>query len=1023
MYCKYCKENVVTWERHVLTDEHKDKAQINHSDDVCALDIAFKARIIAYRIYNKDHQNLNYTVFFNSDHVSSNLKSLLTSYLHLHSALKFQLILYGQYVKHNEAPEEGEDEIIEMKKNFQTSMIELLQADNIETVLTPLFDQLIGQSEELIAKGSGWALTKILYIELHLNKYSPLSGGSYIKLPKHLESKHACYNPRNNDNQCFKWAVRGYLRHSELMIQYSPGIRSNPGIQKFIYREVTEMKQDTASRIDQQYSLNWSGIDTPIKIKQINDFLIWNPSFSITLYGIDAEDSRTIVGPLFRSEEIQERHIHLLLLEEKGTNHICIIKDLTKLVASQLGGRQIHREVCDNCLRTFNHYEQLVEHQKEDCIGIVTYLPPSGTKMKFKNHANSIKAPITCYADFESVLVPVQGCENLPESSNTTRKRQHVASSYSFLIKYDTDPSKDYLETYRGEDCTEKFVNNLYGKLKSLYEELVLNNYHPMEYTAADKVLFERQKHCHICKRFIVGKKVRDHDHQTGKFRGAACDECNKKYYLTKEVSVFFHNLSKYDAHLFIEDLAKLESDRNIQIIPSTDETYISFMKPIEIIKNRNTDDDETNHDRIYLKVRFKDSYRFFPGSLASQALNLTSTQYKNTEKFLLEEYSPEVVEMVKRKGIFPYEYIDSFDRYNEDRLPSKDKFCDISDENYQYALDVYNKADCKNIGDYNDLYLKTDVLILADIFENFRSICIKPESYGLDPVHYYTLPGFSWDAMLKYTGEELELLSDLKMINFFNKGIRGGLSQCSFRYAKANNKYLTTHDRDGEQSYLQYLDVNNLYGWAMTHPLPINDFIWLTSEEIVELQPRIFDIEDDDEDGYILEVDLHYPEYLHEYHDDLPFCPEKRKFGSTYKLCATLEDKTKYIIHYRNLKQAMENGLELKKIHRVLKFYQKAWLAPYINFNNGLRTKATTNAEKDLFKLMNNSIFGKAIENVRKRRNIYLCDKWESVGQKKGAEGYVASGYVFLKTLIGSINTYNLFYILQIHETRQSLQ
>lgn len=991
------------WERHVVTDQHKENAQIDHSKDVVALDIAYETRIIGYRIYNNNHQNLEYNVFLNSEHVTSNLISILSSYVKLHSAIKFQLYLYGNYVRKSDDPDE--EELSKKKGNFNTKMTELLQSDTISSLFPKLFDDLMKQTDEFTTKGSGWALTNISYIEVHISKFAPLRGGTFIPLPSFLRSKHACINPKHNDNDCFKWAVRGYFRHEEKKNEYPFGLRSRPDIQKHIYREVAEMKPDIATKIDTDYSLDWGDIEFPIDIKRIKDFVDMNPTISITVYGVAPDNEKIIVGPLFRSAINKQNHIHLMFLEKEGCNHFCLISDLSRLVHSQLGGRQIHREICDDCLRTFNCHGDLNNHQENDCLKIITYLPEPGTVMEFQNFANAIKDPLICYADFESVLIPIQSCENSPESSS--RKSQHVASSYAFLIKYEHDSSQDYFETYRqeeaGESCTSRFVNSLYSKLKSMYENLVLNNVKPMIFTAADKRLFDQQTHCHICKRPIRGKKVRDHDHQTGKFNGAACDECNKKYYLTKEVSVFFHNLSKYDAHLFIEDLAKLETNGNIKIIPSTDETYISFMKPIEIKKIRQTAVDETSHDKIFLKIRFKDSYRFFPGSLESQAANLSPSQYKNTEKFLsLDEHSSSLITKLKRKGVFPYEYIDSFDKYKETRLPPKEAFTsyddennkyEISDEDYQHALDVFHQAKCKTIGEYNDLYLKTDVLILADVFENFRSIAIQPDVYGLDPTHYYTLPGFSWDAMLKSTGVKLELLSDLKMVNFINNGIRGGLSQCSHRYAKANNKHVSsTFDPSKEESsYLIYLDVNNLYGWAMSYPLPENEFEWVPEDQLTSFD--VNSISDNDYHGYILEVDLEYPEELHGAHNDLPFCPEPKKFGYTKKLCATLEFKTNYIIHYLYLKQALANGLVLKKIHKILKFHQSTWLKPYVAFNNNLRTLATTAAEKDLFKLMVNSIFGKAIENVRKRRNIYLCSDWESIGQRKGAESYIASG------------------------------
>lgn len=985
----------------MLTDEHKQNAQIEHSDNVTALDIAFGTRIAGYRIYNDNEQNLDYSQFLNGDHVLSNLTNILNSYVRLHSALKFTLMLYGEYVKQNNDPENSET-FEEKRAVFQTSMQELLQCHNIGDILPPLFEKLLKQSDEFTIKGSGWALSKICFIEVHINKYSPLKGGYYIDLPPSLKNKHACYNPQNVDNECFKWVIRGYFRHEELKNEYPVEVR--PEVSMHFHREITQMKNETAVRIDQQYGLNWQSLQFPIDFDGISDFINQNDSISVTVYGVSPDDEKTIVGPLFKSNEIKEHHIQMLLLERFGNTHLCLIKDLPRLVHAQLGGRPIHREICENCFAIFNHHRDLIDHLENDCHGIATYLPDPGTKMEFKNHQNEIMSPIVCYADFEAMLVPVAGCDNEPGSRNPVKTYHHVPTSYGYLITYATDPNKDYYEDYRGPNCAKQFVESLFGKLKSMFETLVLNNNQPMIYTRKDKARFEQQTHCHICKGIITGRKVRDHDHQTGKFRGAACDNCNKKYYLSKEVSVFFHNLSKYDAHLFISDLAKLEGKMNIEIIASTDETYISFMKPIEINRDRDPLDDPTSHDRVYLKVRFKDSYRFFPGSLQAHAANLQSSQYIKTEKFLSQDYDNELIELLKRKGVFPYEHIQSFENYDETELPPKEAFSishdgktkePISDEDYQHAKTVYRRARCRNLGEYNDLYLKTDVLILADVFENFRKISMRSTTYKLDPVHYYTLPGFSWDAMLKHTGIELELLSDLKMINFFNNGIRGGLVQCSYRYAEANNPHMEAYDNTKEESYLTYFDVNNLYGWAMCHPLPIDEFSWIRDDELAEMtSEEILQLPDDNYHGYVFQVDLQYPFELHEKHNDLPFCATKKKFGSVSKLCATLEPKEKYIIHYRNLKQALSHGLVLTKIHKGLRFHQSDWLRAYIKLNNDLRTIATTDAEKDLFKLMNNSIFGKSVENIKKRRNIYLCSHWESDGQRRGAESYIASGY-----------------------------
>ena len=187
---------------------------------------------------------------------------------------------------------------------------------------------------------------------------------------------------------------------------------------------------------------------------------------------------------------------------------------------------------------------------------------------------------------------------------------------------------------------------------------------------------------------------------------------------------------------------------------------------------------------------------------------------------------------LLTRKEVYPYDYVSSIDKLSETHLPPKDEFYsklndeDISDEDCQHAIKVWNKFGCKTIKDYHDLYLKSDVLLLADVFENFRSTCLK--HYKLDPAHYYTSPGLAWDACLKTTGQHLELLSDYDMLMMFERGIRGGITHISKRYAEANNKYMKNYNPGKESTFIQYLDANNLYGWAMSQNLPTHGFKWM---------------------------------------------------------------------------------------------------------------------------------------------------------------------------------------------------
>ena len=235
-------------------------------------------------------------------------------------------------------------------------------------------------------------------------------------------------------------------------------------------------------------------------------------------------------------------------------------------------------------------------------------------------------------------------------------------------------------------------------------------------------------------------------------------------------------------------------------------------------------------------------------------------------------------------------------------------------------------------------------------------------------------------------------------MLLMFESGIRGGITQAVYRYAVANNKYMgELYDPSEESSYLQYLDANNLYGWAISQLLPAGGFRWVSIKpnEVRELVART-------DKGYLLEVDVGYPRDLHNSHNNLPFMCERMKIGGVRKLVPNLHNKRNYVIHIRALDQALTHGLILEHIHRVIEFDQSAWMKPYIDFNTQLRTKATNDFEKDFFKLMNKSVFGKTMENIRKHRNIKLITNRETYLCTVRVKPNFKSGVFFAKNLMG---------------------
>ena len=293
-----------------------------------------------------------------------------------------------------------------------------------------------------------------------------------------------------------------------------------------------------------------------------------------------------------------------------------------------------------------------------------------------------------------------------------------------------------------------------------------------------------------------------------------------------------------------------------------------------------------------------------------------------------------------------------------------------IDDIEYRHGSNVFKKIKLKNLGEYHDLYVQSDTLLLADVFENFRNVCIKV--YELDPAHFLSLPGLAWQSCLKKTNVNLELLTDHDMLLMAEEGIRGGICHSIHRYAKANNKYMKNYDKNKESSYIQYLDANNLYGQAMSQKLPVNGFKWVKNTSNID-EKFIKNYHEDSDKGYIFEVDVKYPRRLHDLHSDLPFLPKRMEIDKCKKLVCNLRNKKKYVVHIRSLKQALNYGLKLKKVHRIIEFNQESWLKPYIDLNTELRKMGKNDFGKDFFKLMNNAVLGKTVENVRKHRDIKL--------------------------------------------------
>ncbi|XP_044742348.1 uncharacterized protein LOC123304849 [Chrysoperla carnea] len=647
------------------------------------------------------------------------------------------------------------------------------------------------------------------------------------------------------------------------------------------------------------------GIEFPVKLKDIIK-VEKNNDFSINVYGLS--DSHIVNGPLYLTREKKEKHINLLMISD-GTNfHYCLIRNLSRLCSSQISKHKTSHHICDRCLQYFYEERKYIEHL-ELCRSInnvkIVFPSEKDSKLKFKNYNRKLAVPFVIYSDFECILSKVD--DDVNNISNTTYFQQHIAYSVAIQVVCSYDSSKNQFFAYRGENASKWFIN----KLRQIADviEGIYKTKEPIRMTEEDEISFQLSSVCHICEKPFLENdiKVRDHCHLNSStvnplsnYRGSAHESCNLKFSLPNFIPVIFHNGCNYDFNLFIHELGYDEGE--IKAIPINSERYISFSK-------------EMNS----LHVRFIDSCRFMQSSLDSLVKNFDETQFQILENEIGATHPH--LELLKQKGIFPYDYITGWDKLEENSLPDKREFynqltdSNITDEEYAHAKDVWSKFNINNLGEYADLYLKCDVLLLSCVFENFREICLS--TYQLDAAYYYTIPGLTFDAMLKVTQVELDLITDINILNFVENSIRGGLTVSVKRYAESNVPHSHDYNPNLPESYIVYLDANNLYGLAMSQPLPICDFKFLSPLEV-----QNFNINTDvnGEYGYFLE-------------------------------------------------QALKYGLKLTARHRILRFRQSLWLKKYIDLNTEKRTNARNSFEKDFFKLMNNAMFGKTMESVRKRR------------------------------------------------------
>jgi hypothetical protein len=724
-------------------------------------------------------------------------------------------------------------------------------------------------------------------------------GGNYSKLPKIIENTKTVLNVKSKDNMCFVWAILAHL----FPVESNKCIISS-------YRSKFKL-------------INTESLEFPVRLGMISEFCQSN-KLNIRVWGLDLNSNHIFI--IVETIEFTPFDVINLLLYD---GHFSLIKKIDALVSFVIGSRVMICDYCGNCkfysaFALEKHINICVKFDGEEVIRL-----SNKKTLKFRNFNKMQRVPGVIYADFESILKPVN-----EEKKVTVLIAKHVPIAYGAAYVLGDVIEESY---GNGENCVDDFISfvlDVAKRHKNIYDMIKSEGSLNIE---ADCVL------CGMGASFC--KMVRDLSN--GNEIGFAHQKCAKNYYdKLLNLPVLFHNLKGYDSHLFIDKL--VARTRFFTCIPLSREKYISF--------------ECVSHEGI--KIRFLDSMGFLQGSLSSLSDKLKEFKFIGSDKGNMD--------LKKLVGLdsklpFPYEYITSEEVLNETELPicNKKWFSRLKDKSPEQseidsARATFKKYECKSILDYMMLYLRIDTLLLVEIFESFRLMTANDTK--LDPLNYYTTPGMAWDAALLKSKQSLEILSDYNIINFFiEKGsIRGGISTPSeLKYHEIKN------------TSIHYFDVTNLYGYAMTFPLPYGGFKYIdkiTMEECFKLLEswNVFS-----NWGYMFEVDVIYPENLKILHNSLPFMVE----NVNGKLVPIARDKLNYKCHIIILKQAIENGLVLKRVHSAIYFKQTPFLKNYVMGNTQKRGETNDENMRNYYKLMNNAVYGKTMENILNRSAMKIVD------------------------------------------------
>jgi hypothetical protein len=729
--------------------------------------------------------------------------------------------------------------------------------------------------------------------------------------------------------------------------------------------------------------LKMHGYSLPFSLRKLKSFERRHASsdFAVNVYTCLEEDGDMTIFPVHKSIFKQRaKNINILYLPK--SQHFVYVSDLDGLCRAKYQKNKPF--TCFSCMWEFSTSQALERHNRLCDSNTRLEYPSKGDSVKFQSFNKRITQPIYGVLDFESSLVPVSrletavkyGCVNCArkgpvDDCKHATAELHAQTPSTFCIMFaDTYGEIIYNKTLSSQDnLMVEFFSVLSNLETDLFQRLQRFQV-KTDYTAAENEEFLAAAVCHLCEKPFIHedfamKPVRDHCHYTNRYLGAAHNRCNFQRQDRHRIPVFVHNFKNYDSHFILE--AANSSSFRFSGLPANFEKFRTLSLN---------------------KFSFVDSAELIPGALADLVSTLSSSDHPfsflDQMSFCTSEDSKK---LLLRKGLYPYEWASSIQKLVENkRMPAREDFFSvltqkgITEEDYSHACSVFEHFHCNNMLDYCELYCTLDTVLLLEVINSFRKVI--SDNFKLDVTQYISTPQLAYDCMLTTLKKPIEKMSDPDMVLMCEQNIRGGVSFINVR-------------QSCPEKVKTYLDANNLYSVAQMDYVPVGDFAWCNSQEMSELASCVKDIPDDADKGYILCVDLQYPMELHDDHSSMPLAPEQMDISyddlSPYaqaclesmrgkakahnyksrKLCSTLSDKKEYVLHYRNLKFYLSQGLVLTKIHRAFSFCQAPVLQDFIRKCTDKRQEAVSKVEKNYWKLICNSVYGKFIQDNRKHFNV----------------------------------------------------